>query len=180
MPYLGGFAGGGMGGPDENFGSGFSYGMSGDSLMENSIGPAGEIGGVMPGGSRSGGGMLEGGLSFGQGLGISALSGLFSALGGILAAQEMGRQAIKLKQTPANAPSTVQAAARGRRQLALAPPTQYAPQPAPTAQPSSPMLGSPNYGRQAMAKQLEQKMSGLLTQVGSPQLKASRFGVGGF
>ena len=137
---------------------------------------------MVPGAADFGGlGMTGGGgLSFGQGLGLSALSGLFSALGGILAAQEIGRQAIKLKQTPANSPQSIAAAARGRQ---FAPPTPFAPGQSPTApyaSPSQPMFGSPDARRQQMAGQVQQKLENLLTQVGSPQLKASRFGVGGF
>jgi hypothetical protein len=42
------------------------------------------------------------------------------------------------------------------------------------------MLGNPNAPQNQQATALQEKMKGLLMQVGSPQLKASRFGVGGF
>ena len=173
MPF--GMSGGGDFGGD----FGMSGGFSGNSPKDFSIGPAGEIGGVMPGGGAAFGDSL----TFGQGLGLSALSGLFSAIGGILAAQEAGRQAIKVKQTPANVPASVQAAANVRR---FAPPTRYAPsqpQAAPAqasyaSQPVAPMLSRPDSGRNAMAGQLQQKMQAMLASQDSPfspQLKASRY-----
>ena len=176
----GGFSGGGMGG-------GFTGGMAGPSFDDpNGTGGDPDFGGGFPMGAADfgGAGMTGGGwggLSFGQGLGLSALSGLFSAIGGVLAAQEAGRQAIKLKQTPVNSPRSIAATARQR---GFAPPTSYTPgqpsQPSSSALSTQPMLGSPDAPRSAMAQQLQQKMQGLLGQVGSPQLKASRFGVGGF
>lgn len=150
-----------------------SSGYVGDNFDSGGFGAGPSMGAADFGSTATGGGGGFG-LSFGQGLGLSALSGLFSALGGILAAHEQGSQLKKLKQTPANSDQSI---AEASRQKSLAPPTKYAP-----ASPLSPqpMLGSPNAPQSSMAAQLQTKMQGLLSQVGSPQLKASRFGVGGF
>jgi len=97
-------------------------------------------------------------LSFQKRLGLSVLSGGLGAIGDILKENAVGGQARRLKQTPANTNESAWAAgSRG----------QIAP------------MSTPNPNTQRL-QALQARTDNLIAQSGSPQLKASRFGVGGF
>lgn len=98
-------------------------------------------------------------LSFTQKLGLSVVSGGLGAVGDIMKEHAAGSQARKFKQTPANAQSSVNAASQA---------------------PGLSALNSPQTAGQSQLQGLQQNVQQMISQAGSQQLKASRFGAGAF
>lgn len=90
-------------------------------------------------------------LSFKQRIGLAAVSGGLGVLGDMIKENQGQKSAIRLKQTPANSPASVAAASI-----------------------------RPIGAGEPVASPYQSRINNLIAQAGSPQLKASRFGIGGF